>query len=65
MFYFLATIIMLNTGLMQRSMIGVFQDEDSCKAYASGMLTQLKQNAYVQIIDAACKSEDQIKGTKI
>ena len=56
---------MLNTGLMQRSMIGVFQDEDSCKAYASGMLTQFKQNAYVQIIDAACKSEDQIKGTKI
>jgi len=63
-FYFFVTILMLNSGLLQQSVIGAFPTEEACVAYANNLANQVIQNPYTQLIDGACKSEDQIKGTK-
>jgi|APGre2960657373_1045057.scaffolds.fasta_scaffold16165_2 hypothetical protein len=55
---------MLNSGLLQQSVIGAFPTEEACVAYANNLANQVIQNPYTQLIDGACKSEDQIKGTK-
>jgi hypothetical protein len=64
MFYFFVTILMLNTGLLQQSVIGVFPTEEACVSYANNLANQVKQNPYTQLIDGGCKREDQVKGTK-
>jgi hypothetical protein len=55
---------MLNTGLLQQSVIGVFPTEEDCVSYANNLANQVKQNPYTQLIDGGCKREDQVKGTK-
>ena len=55
---------MLNSGLLQQSIVGAFPTEEACVAYANNLVNQARQNSYIQIVDAACKSSDQIKGTK-
>jgi len=55
---------MLNTGLLQQSVISRFNTEEACLSYANNLISQVNQNPYAQLVDAACKSEDQLKGTK-
>tara|TARA_R110000823_G_scaffold291478_1_gene409891 strand:+ start:1004 stop:1201 length:198 start_codon:yes stop_codon:yes gene_type:complete len=65
MWFFFVSFLMLNNGLLNQSVVGMFPDEESCNEYATRTIESSKQNPYVQIVEAGCRIKAEDRGSNL